>query len=224
MKSIQLLFFMLCVTVFAEDIKTLDGQILKDATITKNDAIGVTVSHSDGITRVPYANLLEELRKEFKYDPNQAQAQATAERTAAMQQAQRAQAFENQQAVAGADAAANKALDEAAIAIVGKVLSVAKNGVLLSHATVGIPAVKDVVVTRNPLDGSSRYAKQPGIDIVSSDAPIFIYGVKGLVDEDQFSGKVFPAPNYNYTSAIGAAKTVRAFAATKEVAKQLLTK
>jgi hypothetical protein len=225
MKSTPLLFLLLCASVFAEDIKTSDGQVLKDATITKNDAIGVTISHSDGITRVPYANLPEELRKKFNYDPNQAQAQATAERAAAMQRAQAAQAFERQQAAAAADAAAGKALDQAAIAIVGKVLSVTQNGVLLTDATIGIPVMKNVVTERNPFDGSPRaYAKQAGIDTVSSKEPIFIYGVAALVDGDQYSGKVYPAPNYAYTSAVGAAKTVRAFAATKEMAKQLLTK
>ena len=224
MKATPLLFFLLCVSLRADDIKTTDGQIFKDATITKNDAIGVIISHSDGIARVTYDRLPEELRKKFNYDPKQAQAQADAERAAAMKRAQAAQAFEQQQAAVAADAAAGKALDQLAIAIVGKVLSVSTNGILLTDATIGIPVMKDVVVERNGLDGSPRYAKKPGIDTIASKEPIFIYGVGGLVDGDQYSGKVYPAPNYSYTSAIGAAKTVRAFAASKEIAKQLLTK
>ena len=224
MKTPTLLFLLFCAALHAEDIKTTDGQVLKDATITGKDALGVIISHSDGIARVAYDKLPEELRKQYNYDPKQAQAQLDAERKAAMQRAQAAQTFEQQKAAAAANAAAAEALDKAAIAIVGKVLSVTENGVLLSNATIGIPAMKDVVVERNGLDGSPRYARQPGIDTVTSKEPIFIYGVAGLVDGDEYSGKVYPAPNYSYTSAVGAAKTVRAFAASKAIAKQLLTR
>jgi hypothetical protein len=206
----------------AEDIKTTDGQILKDATITGNDALGVTVSHSDGIARVTYDRLPEELRKKYNYDPKQAQAQAEMERRAAIQRAQAAQTFEQQKAAAAANAATSEALDKLAVAVIGKVLSVTPNGVLLTDATIGIPAMKDEVVGRNPLDGSARTVRKPGVDMIDSKEPIFIHGVANLVDGDQYKGYVFPAPNYAYTAASGAARTVRAFSASKQLSKDLL--
>ncbi len=222
MKTILVVLALLCTSLRAEDIKLTDGQTFKDATITGRDALGVTITHSAGIARIPYADLPEELRRKFNYDPKQAQAQAEAERKAEIQRAQERQAFQLQDAEKAANAATSEALDKAAIAVVGKVLSVTSNGVLLTDATIGIPVMKNVVVSRNPLDGAPRYARQKGIDTVDSKEPIFIYGVADVVDCDQYSGKVYPAPTYSYTSAGGAARTVRAFAASKTLARTLL--
>lgn len=97
MKTPTLLFFLFCAALRAEDIKTTDGQVFKDATITGKDALGVIISHSDGIARVAYDKLPEELRKQYNYEPKQAQAQLEAERKAAMQRAQAALTFEQPQ-------------------------------------------------------------------------------------------------------------------------------
>ena len=75
----------------ADDIMTTDGQIFKDATITKNDTAGVVIAHSDGIARVPYDKLPEELRKKFNYELKQ-----SPESKAPIQPRQAAQTSEQQ--------------------------------------------------------------------------------------------------------------------------------
>ena len=55
--------------------------------------------------------------------------------------------------------------------------------------------------------------------------PVFVYGMgKFYVDGDSWNGKVYTVGTYAYTTAAGARKTVRAFAANKELAKKLLLK
>lgn len=41
----------------SEDITTAVGQVLKDAMITRKDAIGVIISHIDADTKVNYSKL-----------------------------------------------------------------------------------------------------------------------------------------------------------------------
>ncbi len=205
----------------AEDIKLANGDVLKDAKITSHDAIGVTITHSSGIGRVPYDLLPPELRQKFSYDPAKARERADAEARAATQRAQADQGFRDQKTRESAEAELSEQLDKAAVTISGKVLSVAPEGLLLTRVSVKIPAMKNVVVWRNPLDGSPRYARQAGFDTISPDEPIFVHGAHGLVDGDVYSAVVYPAPNYAYTATSGAAKTVRAFAASKKLCRQL---
>ncbi len=215
-------FTALATLVHAEDIKLLNGTLLKDAKITSYDAIGVTITHSAGIARVPFDELPAELRQKFTYDPEKAHAQADAEARAIAQRAQEQQSLQNNAAHEAAEAQLAQELDKVAVTITGKVLSVAPDGLLLSHVSVKVPALKDVVVWRNPLDGSPRYARVPGFDTIRPDEPIFIYGAHGLVDGDIYSAVVYPAPHYSYAAASGAAKTVRAFAASKQLCRELL--
>ena len=109
--------------------------------------------------------------------------------------------------------------DGLVLTIIGRVLSVTPRGVLLTDASIGIPAMKDVVTYRNPLDGSKRYKKEPGISVVSSREPVFVYGVTGFVDGERYSGRVCPAPNYFYTAVSGAARAVKAYAISTELAR-----
>jgi hypothetical protein len=143
MKKSLILFAILCIGLHAEDIKTTDGQTLKDATITGHDAIGVTVSHSDGISRITYDQLPSELRKKFNYDPKQAQAQAELERKAVIERdqamrAQARQALEKQKAEEATNTASATEKKEAAnlaakehVRLMGKVESVTETGLLI---------------------------------------------------------------------------------------------
>ena len=58
MRILPVLFLVIATcSVWAEDIKLSDGRILKNATMTAQDAASVTFSHDDGITRVTRAEL-----------------------------------------------------------------------------------------------------------------------------------------------------------------------
>jgi hypothetical protein len=206
------------------DLITLDGKRYQSVTISHVEPDGLEVVTDSGVDKVLFTNLPPTIQKQYGYDPARAVQYEAAEQAAASQRAADAAQRVEDQSKEAARTAVSQALDKVAVLVAGKVLSVSDDGVLLTDAVVKIPATHNVVVSRNPLDGSAeQVVPQAGFDNVDTNGePIFIYGAKSLADGDQYSDTVYPAPDYSYTSTIGAAKTVHAFAATKELSLKLL--
>jgi hypothetical protein len=192
---------------------TTDGKHYQNFTVSSVEPDGVVIVTDSGVEKIPFTNLSEATQKKYGYDPAKAAQFAAEEQAAATQRAayeSQQTAIQNQQA---ANAEVSQTLDKAAVIVSGKVLSVADGGVLLTDAVFKIPATHNVVSYTNPLDGSVMTTPSAGFDTVASDEPVFIHGVKGLVDGDAYTETtVYPVPSYSYDSAGGAAKTVRAFA------------
>jgi hypothetical protein len=53
-------------------ITTLLGQTYKNCQLLKVEANGITISHADGITQVPYVYMRPALQRRFGYDPEKA--------------------------------------------------------------------------------------------------------------------------------------------------------
>jgi hypothetical protein len=53
----------------ARDLKTLNGEVFKNITITKQDPTGLQISHDDGVIFIDFRNLGPAEQKEFGYDP-----------------------------------------------------------------------------------------------------------------------------------------------------------
>ena len=66
---------LLATMAVAEDIKTTDGTLYKNITIIRNNDAYITVSYDDGIVKIPLADMTEELRNKYKYDPDKANKQ-----------------------------------------------------------------------------------------------------------------------------------------------------
>jgi S1-C subfamily serine protease len=96
MKKLLFLSIILSTGLHAKNITTTDGRVFKDATITKHDAVGITISHADGISRLSFEKLPDEIRKQFNYDPKLAEAQSELERKTKIQSSQTAQAARQQ--------------------------------------------------------------------------------------------------------------------------------
>ena len=211
------LFFLAVAAIHAEDIKTTDGVILKDATITGNDALGVTVSHSEGIARVTYDKLPEELRKKYNYDPKQAQAQAEMERRGAAQRAAEARAGEAANAAAAAAANQEKALVASAVRIEGRILQATKNGLL-------VECEQEVAVASGlaSIGGGGGVYVPP--DPNGKGRPKKVYGTFWIIGHPQQNSKVDNDPidinaseagTYSYTSVAGAARRVKQYKVVK---------
>jgi hypothetical protein len=56
-------------TLFASDITTRDGTTYKHAEVTGVDADGPRITHSTGVTKIPFDNLPDALQKEYGYNP-----------------------------------------------------------------------------------------------------------------------------------------------------------
>ena len=53
----------------ARDLKTVNGEVFKNITITKQDPTGLQISHDDGVIFLDFRNLGPAEQKEFGYDP-----------------------------------------------------------------------------------------------------------------------------------------------------------
>jgi len=53
------------------EIKTLDGMTYKKVILKEVTAVGIQISHEDGIKRIPFDLLPGTLQERFQYDPNQ---------------------------------------------------------------------------------------------------------------------------------------------------------
>jgi len=74
MKTIRLLgcvalSALLVSSAAARDLKTFNGEVYKNITVTKKDATGLQISHDDGVAFLDFRNLAEAEQKEFGYDP-----------------------------------------------------------------------------------------------------------------------------------------------------------
>jgi len=74
MKTIRLLGCMAIAALLvsfaaARDLKTFNGEVYKNITVTKKDATGLQISHDDGVAFLDFRNLAEAEQKEFGYDP-----------------------------------------------------------------------------------------------------------------------------------------------------------
>src|SRR5436309_7411757 len=57
------------VDCFSADITTLDGKTYKDARVTGIEADGVHISFREGVVKVPFDQLPQELQRQYGYDP-----------------------------------------------------------------------------------------------------------------------------------------------------------
>lgn len=57
------------VECFSADITTLDGKTYKDAQVTGVEADGVHISFREGVVKVPFDQLPQELQRQYGYDP-----------------------------------------------------------------------------------------------------------------------------------------------------------
>ena len=87
---LQLLLAILVVsTVFSLDITTRDGKTYKRAKVTGVYPDGLSITHSTGVTKVPFENLPDAIQKEYNYDPAKVAASRKAADEAAKAAAQR---------------------------------------------------------------------------------------------------------------------------------------
>lgn len=202
------LLFLAVAAIHAEDIKTTDGIILKEATITGNDALGVTVSHSDGITRVTYAKLPEELRKKYNYVERRGAAHRAADAVAALAAPP---------AKAAPPVNQEKALAATAVRIKGRILQATKDGLLVECKPV-IPVASGLASIGA---GGGVYAPP---DPNGIGRPKEVYGKFWIIEHPQQNSKVDNDPIdinaseagiYSYTSVAGAERRVKQYKVVK---------
>jgi hypothetical protein len=89
MKTVKTLTLLtICVTslALADDIKTNNGKVYKNATVTREERDGIMIKFSGGIVKIPCAEMIAADQQRFHCDPQKAAAYSAAQ-AASIQQA-----------------------------------------------------------------------------------------------------------------------------------------
>lgn len=188
------------------DITTQSGQVYTSCKITRVEPDGITVMYAKGITKIPFADLPDDLQKKYHYDPQKARAY----------QEDTAKARTNQTLALQARQATERRL--------ASVMSQVKEEQFFGE-------VSDIEADRalawrvfmryyggNGSAGSARSR------LARAKEPIMIHGLpKGLVDGATWDGKLYTAGVTQYETVEGGVKTVKRYATSKDLAVRLLS-
>ena len=202
--------------LWAEDITTTTGKKYTGVTIERAEPDGIVVATESGIEKISFDILSKELQSKYGYDPQKAakfnarvQAANYASSSAMRQQAAAKTAIE---ALLNAKPPKGQIGDLGVhiLRVEGKVLQVLSDGMLLANEWEN--------QTLEPYT-DDRGVNHSGANIMNE--PLFVLCPPSkLVDGDRFSGVIYPAGTYTYTSTLGAGKTVRCYAISPQVAAQ----
>jgi hypothetical protein len=198
------LFWSVCVA-FCGDLTTLSGKTYRDYNVTRVEPDGLSVTHHDGVAKISFSDLSEDLRKKYGYDSG-----------TASEYARRVK----EEAAAYAAAKANAERDEAK---------------LKKIRPLGVPAsVVISQVLPDGILGEGTFFADAGYKVHDEygtreagtfDGLGFIFvrtTTKGLADGETWSGKLWPAGIFRYGAVSGAGKTVRQYATSPEQAIAIL--
>lgn len=90
-KPIVLAVLLAATTALAVDLVTRDGTRYRDIVVTKVEDNGLRITHRDGLAKIRFTDLSDELRAKYGYDPKKAEALTKAETAA--KEAQEAEAI-----------------------------------------------------------------------------------------------------------------------------------
>lgn len=235
MKTFQVLAavtLLLTTTTSAEDLTLPNGKKFTNYRVTRVEPNGLTLTHSDGITKVFFWELPKELQTRYGYDP------ATAAAYHQQSRAQQAEVMRRQQETTRLDSVQRQydnaryqmieTVKKSGGSMTGRILQVTRAGILLSDAHF-VTYYRAEVETpgRKIMEAQKTYETRSTLSPAGPPGePVFIIGVgSGLVDGTRWSGMAYPAGTYSYGTVIGSGKTVKCFAPTPEsaVERQLTT-
>ncbi len=178
--------------LMADDIETLDGALYTNAKVTRIDPDGITIRWSAGIAKVPFESLSPELRDKYGYEPEKARQHKESLAAIASERRKMVQ----QQATV------NREIKETTSTGWYKVVSIHHDYAIMTEQYYFPDARTGRLVTRDP---------------------IMVHGLpRNLVDGSRWEGALFSAGIGRYTTVLGAGKTVKRYATTRNEAASLL--
>ncbi len=210
-------------------IVTTSGTEYLNCRITRVEPDGISIMHSRGIAKIPFAELPEQFRDQYGYNPEQAAqySRAAAQHRAAAA-AERDEAARRARQRADHEASRRESLDtikKTGIEIVGRIQQITDDGALISDAKTPQQYQQEVTTPGfRPMDGNRQFVTRTRYLPVSEEyEPIFVISAgRGRTDGSAWKATVYPAGTYQYTSVMGAGKTIRCFALTPEGALDYL--
>lgn len=205
---------------FADPLPTvftlLDGREFTEVTLVDSGATWIKIAHSEGVSRIPVAQLPKELReaipKDYKREAEELEERQQARVKAAMERSDRA--------VAAAEHRLKKAIKGAAIVVQGRISQVVDAGLALVYVQ---ELRYQSVEAKTTLGTSAGVKKVPYFAAENAD-PVAVLGLSsGYVDGDRLGRlTLYPCGVFSYTMVSGGKKTVRRYAVSAELARLTL--
>lgn len=185
---------MLPALLLADDIKTISGKEYKGVTVTRVEPDGLVVTTADGVERIPFADLGADLRLKFGYNAAIAAA-ATAKEKQALAESQDPALLERRKQAENLALMRKLACPNCSF----KITQITDEGMLVY----------------GPVGADGRWKD------------CFIYGKTSfdVADGNSYEGvTVYPCGRFQFTTVMGAARTLQAFALTPETALAIFQK
>lgn len=202
------------------DLKTLSGQVYKQARVFRVEPDGINYMFAGGMVKVPFTDLPEAIQKQYGYDPKKAAAFAQAEA--------RAQSFTesvtadaemlDQDAKQRLYESTAKSLETAKQREHNKALAVIY-GRKISEGAIYVRLKTEQVLDDGILASYRVREGQYGWPEHDEERVIFVTGLSDAsVDGTAWEGTIYPFGSYQYGSVIGARRKVMGYALTVDEA------
>ena len=204
-----LIALILPTTLLAEDLTTVSGKKYTGVTVNRVEADGLAISHDDGLAKVPFSDLSEELRKKYGYDPQKAAQYQAAMQAAA---AQRAAAANAAAATQGQQQAQQKKIAEQSKEMRVEVIQVLPKGALVD------PLRSEAIASASARIGGGGYV---GTAYRLSGKVAFVQGITGdVTDSKRFYIQAYRDGNYTYEDTSGAQRTIEKWIFVKHLKEE----
>lgn len=204
-----------------DELQTTDGITYKSCTVTKVEPDGLTVMHSEGAGKIPFAKLPADIQQKYNFNPAAAETYASeqaAKRKAQIQANLAAldQSYDQRQKMQAKEKELQKKREQmlaGKAALVGYVLSKTKEGVLVQC---DVRMAEGDSLASIGGGGNVNLPTPSGLDAPEVYGLFFLRNHPSqstLVDKDSISIVAYPDGTYTYKSAIGAVNTVKCYTA-----------
>lgn len=211
-------------------LTTTSGKTFEAVAVKRVDPDGLSILHKDGVAKVLFTDLPEELRAKFGYDAQKAQAFQAAQ-TVEMENAARQQAAQaRRKAEEDAAEAAKKEREKSAVRIEGTIIQVVPDGMIIDTEWHESPPV---VSSSQSIGGGGGIAPAPVKSKSSSKAQttrsprliggaaiVFVAGHKRQaekVDKDRIDVDAYPDGVFSYTDTLGATRRLKKYQVIKTI-------
>lgn len=183
------------------DITLKDGTVLKAAKITANNAYAISVSHEDGVNKVPLREVSTDSLKALglEYDPRAAENQRIADADA-----------DAARTVAALEAAKLSTVDAGSVNLEIKIKQIVDGGVICT-ARSKIKDYEKKFAEKRDFDKKnptiSQYTNYA--DLWDGHGEVFLCGdFPGKVDGDSWKGRAWKIGTFSFTTVLGAQRTI----------------
>jgi hypothetical protein len=217
--ALNVTILVLLVAAYAESIQTEDGRVFVEATINSVTPSTVTIFHKDGISKVPLSAMPKQFRDEHGYDPTKAEEYQKMEEENSNANAKNLSDILRKQRERDRVRKILAEFDSQSKFVEVEIVQALENGVLgdaycIEEYTEKVTTYSQGVA--GPGLPTTRYVPRTRKTLVGEN--IFISGIINVADGERWSGKIWPAGIYTYTTIQNAKRTVRRWSSSREEA------